>query len=403
MKRKLMRLSQALPESGPPTEFRLFAFGENETSKGTFILDALSAAVAMAAYRDQGNDLYVDYDHSVVHGGESIAAGWFGLEQREDGIWAVNVRWTDKALAHLEGKEYRYFSPYFMVDENNRIVEILNIALTNFPATKRMQPLIAADRRTVSLAMSFDDIWKALRAAVQAYSGTSWAWVMEVFDEYVVFELEDSQTLYRIPYQIQNDQVVLVGDAVEVRKTYEPIEGGKTMKTVLTKLGLQEEATEAQALSAVTALQEDHAQLIALTGKPTAAEALAVVRAWQQGAEQVPVLSARVDELEQEKKTAELNALIQQGQEEGKLSPAMLEWAKTQSKESLTAFLSAAPKLVVTEQKVPPQEPGSITLSQAVEEVKTELGKAGKDVNTYRQADLVVLARKKYPHLKGEK
>ena len=55
-------LSIAQPAS-PPTEFRIFKAGANETSKGTFIFDATAAKSVMAAFVRQGVDLPIDLDH----------------------------------------------------------------------------------------------------------------------------------------------------------------------------------------------------------------------------------------------------------------------------------------------------------------------------------------------------
>jgi phage I-like protein len=134
--------------SALPSEFRLFALGQNATSKGTFILDAAGIQSVMSAYAEHGVDLAIDYEHqtfaAVDNGKPAPAAGWFKPEARADGLWAVNVRWTDNAAEMLRGKEYRYFSPTFEVDDKKRITRLLPLALTNFPATKNLAPLVAA-------------------------------------------------------------------------------------------------------------------------------------------------------------------------------------------------------------------------------------------------------------------
>jgi phage I-like protein len=134
--------------SSLPSEFRLFSYGKNETSKGTFVLDPAGLDSVMRAYADHGVELAIDYEHQTFaaadNGKPAPAAGWFVPEARADGLWAVNVRWTDAAAEMLRGKEYRYFSPTFEVDKDNRITRLLPVALTNFPATKNQTPLIAA-------------------------------------------------------------------------------------------------------------------------------------------------------------------------------------------------------------------------------------------------------------------
>ena len=116
-----------------------------ETTKGVFRFTPEDAQRVVQAWRDWGNRLSIDYEHQAlepVANGPTPAAGWFDLEVRGDGLWAVNVEWTPRAAELLRNREYRYFSPAFRV-EDGHIVELINIALTNLPATKRMEPLVA--------------------------------------------------------------------------------------------------------------------------------------------------------------------------------------------------------------------------------------------------------------------
>lgn len=152
----------ALDPSVLPSEFRLFAFGDNATSKGTFKLDTPGAAAIMAAYEKHGAELAIDYEHqtfeSAKNGQAAPAAGWFKPESRADGIYATNVRWTPRAAEMLRNREYRYFSPTFEVDKANRITRLLPLALTNFPASRDQQALIAASeasaRRSIQIMES---------------------------------------------------------------------------------------------------------------------------------------------------------------------------------------------------------------------------------------------------------
>jgi hypothetical protein len=62
-------------------------------------------------------------------------------------LWATRVRWTPGAAAAVAAGEWKYVSPTFITDEDARITELINCALTNLPATKRMAPLVAASKR----------------------------------------------------------------------------------------------------------------------------------------------------------------------------------------------------------------------------------------------------------------
>jgi phage I-like protein len=77
-----VRLSVVLAGDEPPSEFRIFTAGKVETSKGTFLFDAKSAESVMAAYREHGTELMVDYDHASLGSTADPAlagraAGWF--------------------------------------------------------------------------------------------------------------------------------------------------------------------------------------------------------------------------------------------------------------------------------------------------------------------------------------
>lgn len=143
------RVMLRIPLGGDaPSEVRLFRYGDNETTQGTFIFDAISAASVMAADSDYGNERSADYEHQALFSPpvEAPASAWYRLALREDGLYAVEIRWTERARRMIEAGEYRYISPAFMVDpETNRVMEYINFALTNLPATKRMEALLKAD------------------------------------------------------------------------------------------------------------------------------------------------------------------------------------------------------------------------------------------------------------------
>lgn len=144
-------LSIAVTGDEPPSEFRIFAAGEVDTVKGKFLFDDVAARKVMAEYRAHGIDLMVDYDHAslapmaVDPAQSGKAAAWFNLEVRNGELWAVNVRWTPPAAEALKRKEWRFMSPAFSTDEKGRITSLLNVAITNLPATRNLQPLMAAN------------------------------------------------------------------------------------------------------------------------------------------------------------------------------------------------------------------------------------------------------------------
>lgn len=133
---------------------RVLPMGEVRLSddRPPFFVDRESLAAIIEAWRRRGNDLVVDYEHQTLNGTEAPAAGWIKeLEARDDGLWA-RVEWTDRARRYLESREYRYFSPVVKLDEERRVMELLNVALTNFPAISQLTPLAArADYQSLAV------------------------------------------------------------------------------------------------------------------------------------------------------------------------------------------------------------------------------------------------------------
>src|SRR5687768_7283872 len=97
----------ALAGGQPPTEFRLFKAGWNDTQKGAFLFDEAAAKSVMDAYRVWGVDLAIDLEHQMLDGAPHPdptardARGWAKLEVRNGELWAVNVRWTGDGAARI--------------------------------------------------------------------------------------------------------------------------------------------------------------------------------------------------------------------------------------------------------------------------------------------------------------
>lgn len=134
----------------PPTEFRLFSAGENATKKGKFVFSDRSASEVPAAFADQGLDaLPFDASHLMLTSDNpeaKKALGWFRPEVRDGELWAVDAKWTPKTRQALVDREYRFFSPAIQYDTKTReILSLINVALTNLPATKNQTPLMLSE------------------------------------------------------------------------------------------------------------------------------------------------------------------------------------------------------------------------------------------------------------------
>ncbi len=144
-------LALAAPMVGaePPTSFRLFGAGWNDTEKGRFLFDDEAARAVMAAYEAHGVDRMIDLEHLSLDPEarhyDPDARGWCRLQLRNGELWAVDVRWTDDGRERLSGKRQRYISPAFKYDpDTRRVLELWNVALVAQPATREAEALVAA-------------------------------------------------------------------------------------------------------------------------------------------------------------------------------------------------------------------------------------------------------------------
>lgn len=133
--------------SGRENEFRILPAGVFRANDGRpanlpgWRIDSAIAGRLIAAAAQRADDLVIDYEHQTLkataNGQPAPAAGWFKtLAWREGaGLFAQEVRWTDKARAMLKAGEYRYVSPVFAFDPaTGEIRSLHSIALTNTPA-----------------------------------------------------------------------------------------------------------------------------------------------------------------------------------------------------------------------------------------------------------------------------
>lgn len=273
-------------ESVPPSELRLFRAGKNETSKGTFVFDDEAAALVMAAFADHGADrLPFDFDHGmfaqVSTSESSKAAGWFVPEVRGGELWATNIEWTPTADRMLRDREFRFFSPAFDRDDEDRVTKLWNVALTNLPATKDQPPMVAS------------------QAQQDLFAGNR------------------NQTINR----------PTTGTPEHNR-----------METLLAKLSARDEAA---AVEAVDAIKKNQNEFLAATGASSPVEAVAIAAEHRKS---VVELTARVAMLEAEKDAREKDSLIAEYSKTGQAPPAAHSALRKLSVEQIREVCEALPK-----------------------------------------------------------
>ncbi|HRI90156.1 MAG TPA: phage protease [Accumulibacter sp.] len=154
----------------PPGVFR--AIDGRPVGSSGWMIDAAIAAgiIADLATRD---DLVIDYEHQTQlakqNGQPAPAAGWFNrvVWREGQGLFAVDVKWTEKAKRMIGDGEYRYISPVFTFSaETGRVERLLALGLTNTPGLNGLTDLsnVAVNTQQVGLSPSAELI---ARAAVE--------------------------------------------------------------------------------------------------------------------------------------------------------------------------------------------------------------------------------------------
>jgi len=160
--RSIVTRTLSAESSELPTEFRLFAVGSNDSTSGPSLWDEKAAASVMAHAKERAGVRYVlDLEHrSLDDQARALtttatdAQGFFDIEARSDGLWAVNVVFSDEGAERLRSKRQPYFSPAFYTDDEGRVIELVNCALTSMPALHGIAPLVAASRAAEVKKMS---------------------------------------------------------------------------------------------------------------------------------------------------------------------------------------------------------------------------------------------------------
>ena len=411
-------------EKKAPTEFRLLKAGENTVTKiqldgsllkTTILFDEAAAKAVMAAKQVRTVRPAIDYGHeelsAAVREKYKEAAGSFDFEVRDGDLWAVTTTWTeDAATLIVEGKKL-YFSPVLGLDAEGRVTDVLLGALTNFPAIDQIPALMAAsvvavDRRTAAFSaeLSFDTVREAVDAAVHARWPSQempdykpGAWLCELYDTYAIIEYRGR--LFQVAYTLDGTKAVLAADAVEVTRTYAPIaapaaeEGTETMKTLLSAMSLQPEATEAEALSTLTRLQDEKRRLddqvkevLALTGKATLSEAKGVIEAGKQSVATVESQAKEIATMKASETEREVVALVDKASVDGKIPPAKRDEALAMGRKDvamLRSFIGMLPVQALGASDGPKPPTGSTTVVTLTAEDRAVMKQLGIDEKAF--------------------
>ena len=258
-----------------------------------YVTDTNGADVVALA-NNQRNPLPIDYEHQIIHslknGKEAPSSGWMEYFYfTPQGIFA-DVSWTDKAADYIKNGEYRYISAVFAYDTDGYVRKIFHAALTNTPALDGMEEAMVA--ASVNLLQEDNPMDKKLLAALCA--------------------------LFALKADASEADITEKVTALSAAKGDSPVD----VLDVYAKLAEKEQSVAA---------------LSTQVGNPDPAKFVPV--------EQVVALQADFNALKTSVEADKKEALITAALSQGKLAPALKDWAQSLSVEALSAYLEKAPAM----------------------------------------------------------
>ncbi len=180
--------------SGPPTAFRVWKAGANTTDHGPTLFTERSAKLLLEDQARRGNRYSFDINHLALNKNAPLesqrAVGWFDIEVRGGELWAVNCEFADFVRDGLtkDPPAWRYHSPAYDVTDDGEVISLLNIAITNTPATWGVTALASreasAERKNrMATAMKGSDIIAALEGDDEDKKAAAEAAVKAAFPE----------------------------------------------------------------------------------------------------------------------------------------------------------------------------------------------------------------------------
>jgi len=280
--------------------------GRPGKGKSWTLSDAQGRAIAASLTAQAAKTAFVfDVDHQTLraeqNGQPAPAAGWATQFEWRDGqgLYALNVRWTEQAKAWIEAGQYRYISPVITFSPSGEVTGVLMAAITNYPAL-----------------LGMDALGQELAAQLAGQ-----------------FNPDPSP------------------------------ENTMDLAELLALLGLPATATKAEALTALAALRQAGnaapvlpAALCSALGLQAGADEVAVMAALnarlqtndQAGAQAVAALQGQLAALQAQINGQTVEALVAQGLESGQIAPALKDYCTELGRKDvalLQGFLAKAPKL----------------------------------------------------------
>jgi phage I-like protein len=303
--------------TGASREVKIFPAGEFRSSDSrpaecaAWVMNAALAQNLITTISTRKTDLHFDYEHQVLraksNGQPAPASAWFHtLEWREgDGLYAVDVEWTAAAQAMIEAREYRYVSPLFPYNPNTgEVLGLINVALTNLPA--------------------LDDLGEVAVAAASLIAGLSQPVLEDTpLDEEMLADLLSSlRWTLNLPVTSTAEEI-----KAELQKVIDAVSGGQGV------------AATSQGL--LTLLTDKDTRIAELSAKAYDPAKYVPVEALIQTQAQIVALQGT-------QQHAEVDTLVVAALSDGRLIPALEDWAKDLGRSdiaALRAHLDKAPAI----------------------------------------------------------
>lgn len=260
-------------------------------------IDKAVAGRVIERFNARINPAVVDYEHQTLRAAENgqpaPAAGWMrSLQWREgSGLWAT-VELTARAASLIRSDEYRYVSPViYYAEGTGEVLSVEMAAITNNPAIDGMAAMAARAAATFIHNSEEDSYMNPLLAALVAALG--------------------------LPDNTTEEQAIAACSTTLKPKL-------DTLDKLTQELGA---SAPDGALAACSALKTK-AQAAAAAPDPAK---YAPVSALEEVRGQLAALSA-------ERTAEKVDALVQAGLEDGRLLPAMKDWAADLGKKDLAAL-----------------------------------------------------------------
>ncbi|EEZ5537904.1 hypothetical protein EY403_08355 [Shigella sonnei] len=331
MKTRLAALSVEIAAGAEPvSRLRILPAGEFRGVDGrprecaAWVMTATAAARIIETVNSRVTELCFDYEHqtlrAVENGKPAPAAGWFSqLEWIEgEGLYATDIRWTEIATDMIRKKEYRYISPVFFYDQvTGEVTALVNVALTNTPALDDL-----------------DEVAVAALSRLAALSTTSSQSEGNTMDEEQIANLlADLRWILNLPktataedIKVELDKVIAaMSDNQGVAAASQGL-----MPWIAQQLSVKDQviATCNTQIASLSAAAYDPTKFVPI--------------------EAVTQLRAQLSQIQTQAATQELDGLVQAALSDGRLVPAMADWAKELGRKDMAAlktYLDGAPRL----------------------------------------------------------